>query len=98
MFYGLDWIATVPPTVKLTTDAVGANDAPIVFGWIVAAHQVGAGVGALGAGTIRTLMTTYTPAWISAGMLCILTACLVLFIGRVRTQPAVSPLNMYSGS
>jgi len=89
MLYGLDWIATVPPTVKLTTDAVGPNDAPIVFGWIVAVHQVGAGLGALGAGTIRTMMTTYTPAWISAGSLCLLTAGLVLFIGRgvVRAAP-----------
>lgn len=82
VLYGLDWIATVPPTVKLTTDAVGADDAPIVFGWIVAFHQVGAGVGALGAGTIRTMLTTYTPAWIAAGSLCIITAALVLFIGR----------------
>jgi predicted MFS family arabinose efflux permease len=88
VLYGLDWIATVPPTVKLTTDAVGVSDGPIVFGWIVAVHQVGAGVGAFAAGAIRTTLTTYTPAWISAGTLCLLTACLVLFIGRGAVLPA----------
>ncbi|WP_394824822.1 MFS transporter [Pendulispora albinea] len=84
VLYGLDWIATVPPTVKLTTDAVGSSDAPIVFGWIVAVHQIGAGIGAFGGGTIRTMLTSYTFAWISAGSLCVLTACFVLFIGRAR--------------
>ena len=50
VFYGLDWIATVPPTVRLAADAFGKDDAPIVFGWVMAAHQVGAGLAALGVG------------------------------------------------
>jgi predicted MFS family arabinose efflux permease len=82
VFYGLDWIATVPPTVRLTTEAVGLRDAPIAFGWIVASHQIGAGVGALGAGVIRSSLTTYTPAWITAGAICLLAALVVLRIGR----------------
>jgi predicted MFS family arabinose efflux permease len=82
VFYGLDWIATVPPTVRLTTEAMGLRDAPIAFGWIVAAHQIGAGVGALGAGVIRTTLTTYTPAWVAAGTICLLAALVVLRIGR----------------
>jgi predicted MFS family arabinose efflux permease len=82
VFYGLDWIATVPPTVRLTTEAVGVRDAPIAFGWIVASHQIGAGVGALGAGVIRSTLTTYTPAWIVAGAICLLAALVVLRIGR----------------
>jgi predicted MFS family arabinose efflux permease len=82
VFYGLDWIATVPPTVRLTTEAVGVRDAPIAFGWIVASHQIGAGVGALGAGVIRSSLTTYTPAWVAAGAICIGAALLVLRIGR----------------
>ena len=82
VFYGLDWIATVPPTVRLTTEAVGVRDAPIAFGWIVASHQVGAGVGALGAGVIRSSLTTYTPAWVAAGTICLLAAAIVLRIGR----------------
>jgi predicted MFS family arabinose efflux permease len=82
VFYGLDWIATVPPTVRLTTEAVGVRDAPIAFGWIVASHQIGAGVGALGAGVIRSSLTTYTPAWMAAGAICLLAAGIVLRIGR----------------
>jgi predicted MFS family arabinose efflux permease len=82
VFYGLDWIATVPPTVRLTTEAVGVSDAPIAFGWIVASHQIGAGIGALGAGVIRSTMTTYTPAWVTAGAICLIAAVTVLRIGR----------------
>ena len=82
VFYGLDWIATVPPTVRLTTEAVGVRDAPIAFGWIVASHQIGAGVGALGAGVIRSSLTTYTPAWVAAGAICLVAAVVVLRIGR----------------
>ena len=82
VFYGLDWIATVPPTVRLTTEAIGVRDAPIAFGWIVASHQIGAGVGALGAGVIRSSLTTYTPAWVAAGAICLLAALVVLRIGR----------------
>ena len=82
MVYGLDWIATVPPTVRLTTEAVGVRDAPIAFGWIVASHQIGAGVGALGAGVIRSSLTTYTPAWVTAGAICLVAAVIVLRIGR----------------
>ena len=82
VFYGLDWIATVPPTVRLTTEAVGVRDAPIAFGWIVASHQIGAGVGALGAGVIRSTLTTYTPAWVTAGAICLVAAVVVLRIGR----------------
>jgi sugar phosphate permease len=89
IFYGLDWIATVPPTVRLTTQAVGPTDGPIAFGWIVAAHQVGAGVGALGAGVVRTSLATYTPAWIVAGLICIAASFLVLQIGR-HARPALA--------
>ena len=87
IFYGLDWIATVPPTVRLTTEAMGVRDAPIAFGWIVASHQIGAGVGALGAGVIRSTLTTYTPAWVTAGAICLVAAVVVLRIGR--RAPAV---------
>jgi predicted MFS family arabinose efflux permease len=61
---------------------VGVRDAPIAFGWIVASHQIGAGVGALGAGVIRSSLTTYTPAWVAAGAICMVAALLVLRIGR----------------
>ncbi len=82
VFYGLDWIATVPPTLRLTVDAVGPVDGPIVFGWIFTAHQLGAGVGALTAGVVRTEVDTYTPAWLGAGIICLVAAVVVLRIGR----------------
>jgi sugar phosphate permease len=81
VFYGLDWIATVPPTARLTTDVFGKEDGAIMFGWIVAGHQVGAAVAALGAGTLRTMLGTYQQPFVIAGALCLLAALLALRIG-----------------
>jgi predicted MFS family arabinose efflux permease len=99
VFYGLDWIATVPPTVRLTTEAVGVRDAPIAFGWIFASHQIGAGVGALGAGVVRSALATYTPAWVVAGAICLCAALIVLRIGRRAAQaaPAVARVTESAG-
>lgn len=82
VFYGLDWIATVPPTVRLTGDVFGRERASIVFGWIVAAHQVGAACAAYGAGAVRTELGSYAWAFTGAGMLCVIAAMGVLSIGR----------------
>ena len=99
MFYGLDWIATVPPTVRLTADAMGSRDAPIAFGWIVAAHQLGAGAGALGAGVIRTQAASYTGAWVAAGLICMAAAIIVLRIGKSRVASVGVPeLQLKAGS
>jgi predicted MFS family arabinose efflux permease len=84
VFYGLDWIATVPPTVRLATEAFGKDEGPIVFGWIVAAHQVGAGAAALGAGLVRTSMGDYQLAFMTSGALCLVAAVLSLGVGRVK--------------
>ena len=84
VFYGLDWIATVPPTVRLATDAFGKDDAPIVFGWILAGHQVGASAAALAAGLIRTQTGDYRLAFYTSGVLCLFAAVLALAIGRRR--------------
>jgi predicted MFS family arabinose efflux permease len=81
-FYGLDWIATVPPTVKLTADRFGRERAPIIFGWIFAGHQIGAATAAFGAGFSRTEFASYLPAFFVAGALCILAAALVLTIAK----------------
>jgi len=86
LFYGLDWIATVPPTVRLTTDVFGRQDAPIVFGWIVAGHQLGAACAALVAGLLRNSLGSYTVATMISGGLCLVAAVLVLRIYR-RPQP-----------
>jgi sugar phosphate permease len=88
VFYGLDWIATVPPTVKLTADVFGRENAGIVFGWIVAAHQLGAAFAAFAAGWVRTEFGTYTWAFLGAGLLCGIAAFVVLPIARARPAPA----------
>src|SRR5215468_7066836 len=82
MFYGLDWIATVPPTVRLTAQRFGAERANLVFGWVFAGHQLGAGAAAFGAGLSRTFYATYLPAFFIAGALCIFAALIVLVIAR----------------
>jgi sugar phosphate permease len=82
VFYGLDWIATVPPTVRLTADAFGRDNVGIMFGWIVAGHQVGAAGAALAAGAIRTGLGDYLGAFVGAGLLCLAAALIVLRIGR----------------
>uniref|UniRef100_UPI0033405E10 MFS transporter n=1 Tax=Castellaniella defragrans TaxID=75697 RepID=UPI0033405E10 len=82
MFYGLDWIATVPPTVKLTTAVFGKARAGMVFGWVFAGHQVGSAAAAYGAGLSRTLWMTYTPALYAAGLACFIAALAVFLIRR----------------
>ena len=89
LFYGLDWIATVAPTVKLVAQQFGREKAGLVFGWIFAAHQLGAATAAFGAGRIRTLMMTYNPALFAAGAACLLAAGMAM---AIRRQQAAAPL------
>jgi sugar phosphate permease len=89
VFYGLDWIATVPPTVKLSAAAFGKERAGLVFGWVFAAHQLGAATAAYAAGVTRTVLLTYDPALIAAGLACIVAALGVL---AIRQQPAAAGL------
>ncbi|WP_439687852.1 Sugar phosphate permease [Cupriavidus oxalaticus] len=93
MFYGLDWIATVPPTVKLAATTFGRERAPMVFGWIFAAHQIGAAVAAFGAGMTRTLLLTYTPALYAAGAACLVAALLALMVSRKRAASVAEPIR-----
>jgi MFS family permease len=81
LFYGLDWIATVPPTVNVTVKVFGRGRANLVFGWVFAGHQLGAAAAALGAGLSRTELSTYLPAFMVAGALCICAAALALRLG-----------------
>jgi sugar phosphate permease len=90
-FYGLDWIATVPPTVKLAAQEFGKERAGMIFGWVFAAHQLGAAVAAYGAGLTRTLLLTYNPALFAAGAACIVAALMALSIRR-RVRPPVPAL------
>ncbi|TFV41895.1 MFS transporter [Bradyrhizobium frederickii] len=82
IFYGLDWIATVPPTVRLTAQKFGPERANLVFGWIFAGHQLGAGAAAFGAGFSRTVYQSYLPAFFIAGALCVFAALIVLALSR----------------
>ncbi|AXK82205.1 MFS transporter [Pseudolabrys taiwanensis] len=92
VFYGLDWLATVPPTVKLTADRFGREKAGVVFGWIFAGHQLGAATAAFGAGYTRTEFATYLPAFFAAGAMCIVAALLALCIGRsTNATPTLAP-------
>ncbi|WP_027819266.1 MFS transporter [Paraburkholderia bannensis] len=89
VFYGLDWIATVPPTVRLATDVFGKERAPIIFGWVVAGHQLGAAFAAFGAGLLRSSLGTYTVASMISGGLCLVASFLVLRINRRAREVGV---------
>jgi len=82
VLYGLDWVATVPPTVKLAAEQFGPEKAGLTFGWIFAGHQLGAATAAFGAGATRTEFATYLPALFVAGGFCIVAALLVMTISR----------------
>lgn len=84
VFYGLDWVATVPPTVRLTSDIFGKEHAGILFGWIVAAHQLGAAAAAYGGGVLYTLLNSYFFTFLSAGLFCLLAAGIVMRIGKTQ--------------
>ena len=86
VFYGLDWIATVPPTVRLAARCFGEENAPVMFGWIAAMHQLGAAMAAWSAGLIRVGSGSYLAAFMAAGALCLVASVLVTFIGTRRTE------------
>jgi MFS family permease len=92
VFYGLDWVATVPPTVALTADTFGKRNLGVVYGWIFASHQLGAAAAAFAAGAVRTYFGDYQLAFMTSGLLCLLAAGLVIRIGRAPRQEAAAPL------
>jgi MFS family permease len=85
VFFGLDYIATVPPTAALTADIFGRKHVGVVYGWIFCAHQFGAASAAYFGGLIRTLLGTYTLAFLVGGMVAIIGAMLALRIDRHAT-------------
>jgi sugar phosphate permease len=88
VFYGLDWIATVPPTVKLTSRSFGLETSPLVFGWISLAHQMGSATAAYGAGASRDALLSYLPAFFAAGIACVVASIAILTI-RKRSAEAI---------
>ncbi|MES2058706.1 MAG: MFS transporter [Pseudomonadota bacterium] len=89
IFFGLDWIATVPPTVKLANLSFGEREAPIVFGWVLVGHQLGAATAAFGAGLIREQTGSYTLAFLIAGAFALAASMLIIGWG-VRRPAAVA--------
>lgn len=89
VIYGLDWVATVPPTAVLCREIFG-DRGTIVFGWVFAAHQIGAAAAALGAGVIRDTFGTYTYAWWGGAALCAIAALLSLVVRRPAPSPPIA--------
>jgi len=85
VFYGLDWVATVPPTVRIAADSFGER-ANVTFGWIFAAHQLGAATAAFGAGAARTELASYLPALYVAGGACLVASALVMTLSQPRRR------------
>ncbi|GAA5128638.1 MFS transporter [Haloechinothrix salitolerans] len=91
IFYGLDWVATVPPTVALCRQWFGRAAGPIVFGWVFASHQVGAAIAAFAAGAARDQLGSYDIAWYGAGGLCVAATAMSL---RIRRAPREEPSDV----
>ena len=90
VFYGLDWIATVPPTIELCRRYFGVERSGVVFGWVFASHMIGAGVASVFAGIIRDLQGTYLIAWITAAILCLFATAAVWTL-RKDVEAVTSP-------
>ena len=90
VFYGLDWIATVPPTLRLANQAFGEQQAPIVFGWIGAGHQLGAASAAFMAGALRSSQGSYLEAFVIAGATGLIAAVMSLMVGRFGRGPVLA--------
>ncbi len=89
VFYGLDWIATVPPTVAIANRTFGSQEAPVIFGWVLAGHQLGAAVAAFGAGFIRQEYGSYAPAFLISGVFGLVAAASFIVLGRVANQAKI---------
>jgi predicted MFS family arabinose efflux permease len=90
VLFGLDYIATVPPTVALAADVFGRENVGTVYGWIFASHQAGAALAAWGGGLIRDQMGTYAPAFLAASVLAVLAGMAALAIKRATRVGAVA--------
>jgi hypothetical protein len=82
IFYGLDWVATVPPTIMLCRAVLGPQRASVVYGWVFVGHQIGGAVAAFGAAILRVQIGDYAAAFYISGALCIVTSYFVLQIAK----------------
>ncbi|MFC9596417.1 MFS transporter [Peribacillus butanolivorans] len=86
VFYGLDWIATVPPTISISRQVFGIEKSGIVYGWIFASHQAGAAAAAYGGGLIFKIFSSYTWAFFLAGIFCVLGSLFVILIKKQKSD------------
>jgi len=94
VFYGLDWVATVPPTVALCIQHFGRERGPVVYGWVFAGHQVGGALAAWGAGVLHDSTGSYRPAFVVAGIACLVAA---LGVRGIRREPGAIPTSRGTG-
>jgi predicted MFS family arabinose efflux permease len=90
IFYGLDWIATVPPTIMLCRTILGPERATVIYGWVFAAHQVGGSIAAFGAAVLRVQFGDYAVAFYLSGLMCLITSFFVLQIAKGKTREAIT--------
>lgn len=86
IFYGLDWIATVPPTIGLARREFGIEKSAMMYGWIFAFHQLGASAAAYGGGVIFEIFDSYALAFTLAGGFCILGSLFVILLKKHSPQ------------
>jgi predicted MFS family arabinose efflux permease len=85
IFYGLDWVATVPPTLMLSRIVLGPQRATVVYGWVFVGHQIGASVAAFGAAVLRVHFGDYASAFYISAAMCIVSALAVLQIAKGKS-------------
>ena len=90
IFYGLDWVATVPPTIMLCRTILGPERATVIYGWVFAAHQIGGSIAAFGAAVLRVQFGNYAVAFYISGLMCLITSYFVLQIAKGQTREAVT--------
>ena len=90
IFYGLDWIAVLPPIFALVNQSFGRTMAPVLMSWIFCTHQIGGAAAAVGAGIVRTWTGSYLLAFLASGLACLLAAILVLRVSKARPAMAAA--------
>jgi MFS family permease len=89
IFYGLDWVATVPPTIMLCRTILGPERATVIYGWVFAAHQIGGSIAAFGAAVLRVKLGDYAAAFYISGVLCLISSYFVLQIAKGKSTASL---------
>ena len=90
IFYGLDWVATVPPTIMLCRTILGPDRGTVIYGWVFAAHQIGGSIAAFGAAVLRVKLGDYAAAFYVSGALCLITSYFVLQIAKGKDTASLN--------